>query len=124
MAAATRSSKTTRSSPLTVTNQPNEIQAAVQIAISKFLKSEDFKSILKEYITEAMSDTLQRVVEPLKDKIIELEAKVKFSRRRPMTTSNTQGDTIFVFMGSVRNRSAKISKMMVDTKLGKISPKQ
>ncbi|CAB4004889.1 Hypothetical predicted protein [Paramuricea clavata] len=89
----TRSSKvTTKPSSLAESakskDQSNEIQTAMQVEISKFLKSDEFKILLKESIRGVISDMVQCAMKPLQDKIVELEAKVE--KRQEKTNDNEQ----------------------------------
>ena len=89
----TRSSKvTTKPSSLAEfaksKDQSYEIQTAMQVEISKFLKSDEFKTLLKESIRGVISDMVQCAVKPFQDKIVELEAKVE--KLQEKTNDNEQ----------------------------------
>jgi uncharacterized protein YigA (DUF484 family) len=60
----------------------------MQVEISKFLKSDEFKTLLKEAIRGVISDMVQCAVKPLQDKIVELEAKVE--KLQEKTNDNEQ----------------------------------
>ena len=53
-----------------------DIQAAVQLEISNYVKSEDFKDLLKASFKEVIAEMLQEVVKPLADKVTKLEDEI------------------------------------------------